>query len=250
MEIEGTGIPAEKCLHRWSIESPNGPTSIGCCKSCGSKRTFRNSFEYRGVNSKATEAIPKEMLRDIELSLANLDNSVQNDDEDDSTQPKFTLNGRSEIKKQRRSREKETAELTSYTELEREVLRGIGSGNSAKDIQRECKISVNEYNKARNRITHLGGDSLYDAVRRGVRFGIVGVDLQNYNVANLDPEILDLLTHDYGNSELSRVFGVDLFEVGRIVKGHLANLGAKTRYQATAIHEAYIMSMERKSEKL
>ena len=30
----------------WVIEPPNGPTSIGKCKKCGTEREFRNSFEY------------------------------------------------------------------------------------------------------------------------------------------------------------------------------------------------------------
>ena len=30
----------------WVIEPPNGPTSIGKCKKCGTEKEFRNSFEY------------------------------------------------------------------------------------------------------------------------------------------------------------------------------------------------------------
>tara|TARA_B100001146_G_C15835496_1_gene286892 strand:+ start:269 stop:532 length:264 start_codon:yes stop_codon:yes gene_type:complete len=45
-------IPEEtsSCLEggscHWIIEPPNGPTSIGKCKKCGTEREFRNSFEY------------------------------------------------------------------------------------------------------------------------------------------------------------------------------------------------------------
>jgi len=31
------------CRHHWLIESPQGPTSMGICKLCGSQKEFRNS---------------------------------------------------------------------------------------------------------------------------------------------------------------------------------------------------------------
>jgi len=34
------------CVHHWVIDPPNGAVSEGCCKSCGEKKEFRNSFEY------------------------------------------------------------------------------------------------------------------------------------------------------------------------------------------------------------
>lgn len=34
------------CQHRWRIESPRGPMSLGRCKACGEEREFRNSTEY------------------------------------------------------------------------------------------------------------------------------------------------------------------------------------------------------------
>lgn len=30
--------------HRWRIEEPEGPTSLGCCKGCGSIKEFKNWF--------------------------------------------------------------------------------------------------------------------------------------------------------------------------------------------------------------
>ncbi len=29
-------------LHRWRIEEPNGPTSTGVCKVCGTEKIFKN----------------------------------------------------------------------------------------------------------------------------------------------------------------------------------------------------------------
>ncbi len=39
-----TGEPT--CQHRWRIESPRGPMSVGRCKVCNEEREFRNSTEY------------------------------------------------------------------------------------------------------------------------------------------------------------------------------------------------------------
>ncbi len=38
--------PGKKtCIHTWSIEPPNGPTSLGTCGDCGATKEFRNSVE-------------------------------------------------------------------------------------------------------------------------------------------------------------------------------------------------------------
>lgn len=39
--------PAGKksCVHLWSIEPPNGPTSLGTCTDCGATKEFHNSVE-------------------------------------------------------------------------------------------------------------------------------------------------------------------------------------------------------------
>ena len=36
------------CRHYWIIEQPNGPTSNGKCKICGSVREFKNSIQGSG----------------------------------------------------------------------------------------------------------------------------------------------------------------------------------------------------------
>ena len=36
------------CQHYWVIEQPNGPTSNGKCKVCGSIREFKNSIQGSG----------------------------------------------------------------------------------------------------------------------------------------------------------------------------------------------------------
>ena len=33
------------CAHHWLIAAPNGPTSAGTCKNCGTTRDFPNSSE-------------------------------------------------------------------------------------------------------------------------------------------------------------------------------------------------------------
>ena len=35
----------KSCVHSWSIEPPNGPTSLGTCVDCGATKEFRNSVE-------------------------------------------------------------------------------------------------------------------------------------------------------------------------------------------------------------
>jgi hypothetical protein len=37
------GATEARCTHHWLIESPQGPTSMGICKLCGSQKEFRNS---------------------------------------------------------------------------------------------------------------------------------------------------------------------------------------------------------------
>lgn len=41
-----TRLPGSKnCVHMWSIEPPNGPTSLGTCADCGDTKEFHNSVE-------------------------------------------------------------------------------------------------------------------------------------------------------------------------------------------------------------
>ena len=37
-----------ECQHHWLIDSPNGPTSVGVCKICGSHQEFPNSLGAAG----------------------------------------------------------------------------------------------------------------------------------------------------------------------------------------------------------
>lgn len=39
------------CPHHWVIESPNGPTSVGRCKACGTVREFKNSIQITSWES-------------------------------------------------------------------------------------------------------------------------------------------------------------------------------------------------------
>ena len=34
--------PAAGHFHRWRIDEPNGPMSIGVCKECGATKEFKN----------------------------------------------------------------------------------------------------------------------------------------------------------------------------------------------------------------
>ncbi|MDD5082496.1 MAG: hypothetical protein PHU08_03885 [Dehalococcoidales bacterium] len=36
--------PGDGCRHHWVIETPDGPSSRGVCKYCGTEKEFNNSF--------------------------------------------------------------------------------------------------------------------------------------------------------------------------------------------------------------
>ena len=38
-------ISNSECVHHWVIADPDGPTSNGSCKKCGSAKEFMNYFE-------------------------------------------------------------------------------------------------------------------------------------------------------------------------------------------------------------
>ena len=49
------------CVHTWSIEPPNGPTSVGACVDCGETKEFRNSVEISYWDNKrkhVPESVP------------------------------------------------------------------------------------------------------------------------------------------------------------------------------------------------
>jgi hypothetical protein len=43
--IEISHQPQRAHAHRWRIEEPNGPFSLGVCKICGAEKQFRNWLE-------------------------------------------------------------------------------------------------------------------------------------------------------------------------------------------------------------
>lgn len=52
------------CCHHWLIEDPNGPISVGTCRSCGERREFKNSiqitsWESEGKNANKNRAIAR-----------------------------------------------------------------------------------------------------------------------------------------------------------------------------------------------
>ena len=49
--IESTEVLESDCNHHWVIESPNGPTSRGCCRACGEIREFKNSVQITSWES-------------------------------------------------------------------------------------------------------------------------------------------------------------------------------------------------------
>ncbi|GEM_PF-2420346 len=46
----------DECTHRWMIESPNGPTSMGRCLVCGSESEFKNSMPISGWDRDGSKA--------------------------------------------------------------------------------------------------------------------------------------------------------------------------------------------------
>ncbi len=48
MPEQEQAVANENCSHRWMIESPNGPTSMGKCMVCGAEGEFKNSVPISG----------------------------------------------------------------------------------------------------------------------------------------------------------------------------------------------------------
>ena len=53
---EVAAAPQAGCCHHWMIESPNGPTSFGTCRSCGEVREFKNSVQITSWESDGSHA--------------------------------------------------------------------------------------------------------------------------------------------------------------------------------------------------
>ena len=49
------GVGMAECTHRWVIDSPNGPTSMGTCKLCGADREFQNASAWDWSTWRTTE---------------------------------------------------------------------------------------------------------------------------------------------------------------------------------------------------
>lgn len=57
MTQQSNDITAElesDCSHHWVIESPNGPTSLGHCRTCGEEREFKNSIQITSWESEGS----------------------------------------------------------------------------------------------------------------------------------------------------------------------------------------------------
>ncbi len=52
--IESPEVVESNCHHHWVIESPNGPTSRGCCRTCGEIREFKNSIQITSWESEGS----------------------------------------------------------------------------------------------------------------------------------------------------------------------------------------------------
>lgn len=67
----GTG--GNDCIHMWSIEPPNGPTSLGTCTDCGDTKEFRNSVEMSYWDNKrkhVPENLPPKKTRAVGRAAA------------------------------------------------------------------------------------------------------------------------------------------------------------------------------------
>jgi hypothetical protein len=56
-QVTEAAVPQQvACCHHWMIESPNGPTSYGTCRSCGEVREFKNSIQITSWESEGSHA--------------------------------------------------------------------------------------------------------------------------------------------------------------------------------------------------
>ena len=60
-------MTSDGCVHHWSINPAEGPTSAGVCKKCGSHKDFYNSSTETswetGLHSLAKSATRRKLLR-------------------------------------------------------------------------------------------------------------------------------------------------------------------------------------------
>ena len=51
--MDGSDLVVQ-CSHHWVIESPNGPTSLGRCRTCGAEKEFKNSIQITSWESEGS----------------------------------------------------------------------------------------------------------------------------------------------------------------------------------------------------
>ena len=67
LPIRGIGVDIDMadCTHRWVIDTPNGPTSMGTCKNCGAGREFQNASAWDWSTWRTTEKKVRVAGRDL-----------------------------------------------------------------------------------------------------------------------------------------------------------------------------------------
>tara|TARA_B100001167_G_C16673564_1_gene258868 strand:- start:493 stop:765 length:273 start_codon:yes stop_codon:yes gene_type:complete len=71
----------QKCVHHWVIADPDGPTSNGSCKKCGSAKEFMNYFEGSSWGSDISlDQLNKSVNRERKNSLETVAASVREEE--------------------------------------------------------------------------------------------------------------------------------------------------------------------------
>ena len=53
----------ELCRHHWVIEAPEGPVSLGSCRTCGETREFKNFIESAPWSEDSREPAPRDAIK-------------------------------------------------------------------------------------------------------------------------------------------------------------------------------------------
>lgn len=222
---EAGGISTPEHFHRWSIDTPNGPTSRGVCKHCGAQKEFRNSAKERSFDS------------------ARLNGS-----------PAFSpdsMEKKSQERLQKRRNQKKSAEerLAQLTDAEQAVLEGIANGVEPYQIQKGLAINRVEYGKIRAKCATIGGN-LFETVRLAIRTGTVNI-IEDVSLDPLPGDVEETLSHVLNSGTLEQVsiqLGCSEAQVRERTEAALDEIGALTVYHATAIMEVRAMKSEQISE--
>tara|TARA_B100000408_G_C10143364_1_gene159316 strand:+ start:165 stop:437 length:273 start_codon:yes stop_codon:yes gene_type:complete len=71
----------QECVHHWVIADPDGPTSNGSCKKCGSAKEFMNYFEGSSWGSDVSlDQLNKSVNRERKNSLETVAASVREEE--------------------------------------------------------------------------------------------------------------------------------------------------------------------------